>query len=153
MKRLTSADLQQKLKEGKIRGFSEITKPSKSKPKGKKLPTQKKCKERDMMHIWAWAWAKQKGLTYLKEAYFSDRMFRFDGLIPQIKYALEWQGLNSEKSGHTTFGGYARDIEKRNLAESLGYTVRYYMILNYKDVISDLEEYWARKQNEKNANS
>jgi len=83
---------------------------------------------------------KQSGFEYVKELKFDEvRLFRMDFAIPSLKFAIEYQGLQSEKSAHTTLKGYTKDTDKKALANDLGWTVREYTILNYKNIIKDLE--------------
>ena len=69
------------------------------------------------------------------------RKWRFDWAIPDIKVAIEYEGLMSEKSGHTTPTGYTSDCEKYNAAALLGWTVLRYTALNYGNLGRDLTEY------------
>jgi len=64
---------------------------------------------------------------YFKEFCFSDnRKFRFDFYIPELKLGIEYDGLFSKKSRHTTPAGFSKDCEKMNLATILGFkTLRY----------------------------
>ncbi len=73
------------------------------------------------------------GINYVTEYQFHDvRKFRFDIAIPDKMIAIEYEGLNSEKSGHTTVTGYTKDTDKYNLATSLGWRILRYTALNYK---------------------
>jgi hypothetical protein len=47
--------------------------------------------------------------------------FRFDWAIPDLKVAIEYEGLMSVKSGQTTVTGYSNDCIKYNLAACLGW--------------------------------
>jgi hypothetical protein len=64
--------------------------------------------------------------------------FRFDWAIPDLKIAIEYEGLFSEKSRHTTVKGYTKDCIKYNLAALLGWKVLRYTALNYKELDKDL---------------
>lgn len=75
------------------------------------------------------------------------RMFRFDIAIPEMMLAIEYEGLMSEKSGHTTVNGYVSDCEKYNLAQLDGWTVLRYTAKNYEDFPNDFE---IIKENDKN---
>lgn len=50
------------------------------------------------------------------------------------KILIEYEGLVSNKSRHTTLTGYTNDCDKYNLATSLGYKVYRYTALNYKNI-------------------
>lgn len=85
---------------------------------------------------------KQQGLipSYCKEHQFDlQRKFRFDYAIPELMLAIEYEGLMSEKSGHTTVEGYTKDCRKYNLATSQGWKILRYTALNYSEVAQDIE--------------
>lgn len=67
------------------------------------------------------------------------RKFRFDWAIPSMMIAVEYEGLISKKSRHTTISGYTNDCQKYNEAQILGWTVLRYTAKNYKDVEPDLK--------------
>jgi hypothetical protein len=80
-------------------------------------------------------------LPFVKEFKFlTDRKFRFDYALPHRKVAIEYEGINSKKSRHTTLVGYTNDTSKYNLATIHGWKVLHYTALNYKDVESDLRQ-------------
>lgn len=79
-----------------------------------------------------------KGLRErLKQANLKD--WRFDWAFPEQKIAVEYEGIVTSKSRHTTLKGYTGDCEKYNSAMKLGWKVFRYTALNYKDVTKDLE--------------
>ena len=93
-----------------------------------------------------------KGLAFIKNylrmmkvdfvtehRFHSVRMFRFDIAIPDMRLAMEYEGLMSAKSGHTTIDGYVSDCEKYNLAQLAGWTVLRYTAKNYEDFVNDFE--------------
>lgn len=67
------------------------------------------------------------------------RKFRFDIAIPELKLGIEFEGLISDKSRHTTITGYTNDCIKYNLAQSFGWKVYRYTVLNYKDFYNDIK--------------
>lgn len=75
------------------------------------------------------------------------RKFRFDWAIPELKIAIEYEGLNSRKSRHTTKKGYTMDCEKYNLAVQLGWHVLRYTALNYEDFQAQIEVLISRVKN------
>lgn len=80
-------------------------------------------------------------IDFVQELVFSKkRKFRFDIAIPSLKVGIEYEGLNSDKSGHTTITGYTSDCTKYNLAQKEGWKVLRYTMINYKDFIKDLKE-------------
>lgn len=83
---------------------------------------------------------KAHGIEYVKELKFAeDRKFRFDFAIPSIKVGLEYDGLFSAKSRHTTAVGFSKDAEKINLAQALGWRAFRYTALNYKNFENDIK--------------
>ena len=70
----------------------------------------------------------------------SVRLFRFDIAIPSMMLAIEYEGIFSDKSGHTTAGGYIKDCEKYNLAAVQGWRILRYTGNNYKDFITDFNK-------------
>lgn len=76
---------------------------------------------------------------YVREHQFHhERKFRFDWAIPDLMIAIEYEGLMSEKSGHTTISGYTKDCTKYNLAAIEGWKVLRYTAINYQDLADDL---------------
>lgn len=73
--------------------------------------------------------------------FHSKRKFRFDISFrtESLKVAIEYEGLMSKKSGHTTVLGYTSDCTKYNLAQIDGWIVLRYTTINYKDFVTDLE--------------
>jgi very-short-patch-repair endonuclease len=111
-----------------------------SEPKKKIIKARNDCKEVQLMHWWLKYWCQEKGFQFEKEYKFSKRRFRFDFALPEFKIAVEYDGLNSEKSGHTTLVGFTKDTEKINLAISLGWSVLRFTVLNYKQVLQEVEK-------------
>lgn len=79
--------------------------------------------------------------SYETEHQFTKkRKFRFDWFIPCLNLALEYEGIMSDKSRHTTITGYTGDINKYNLALTLGFKVLRYNALNYQNAYLDIEK-------------
>lgn len=79
-------------------------------------------------------------IPYFKEHRFHpERRWRFDVAIPYLKCGIEYEGLMSKKSRHTTRTGYTGDAEKYNAAQALGWKVYRYTALNYQDFATDLQ--------------
>ena len=77
---------------------------------------------------------------YCEEFQFHHtRLFRFDWAIPSLKIAIEFEGLMSKKSRHTTLKGYSEDTRKYNLAAIDGWKVLRYTVITYKELGNDLE--------------
>ena len=104
---------------------------------------------------------QQQGLikSYETEYKFDEvRKFRFDWCIPELRLAIEYEGIVSEKSGHTTITGYSNNCVKYNLAVTQGWNILRYTALNYLELYSDLEKIFKTTkknfycQNENNEN-
>lgn len=99
------------------------------------------CKEVSWIHWQLKYWCEEKGYELKKELQFAKpRKFRFDFAIPELMIAIEYDGLNSEKSGHTTLVGFTSDTEKINLAISLGWKVLRFTCINYQQVLREVEK-------------
>lgn len=132
----TEKKLKQLVKEGKIRGY-RITAASKRYYRNQFL--QKKGKQKYWIELTLNDWCERKGLRVVPEYVFSTkRKFRFDWAIPDKRIAIEYEGIFSEKSRHTTVQGYSRDSEKYNLAVENGWRVLRYTAMNYKNLLNDL---------------
>lgn len=78
-------------------------------------------------------------VDFVNELQFSDgRKFRFDWAIKEHLIAIEYEGLMSEKSRHTTKQGYSTDTTKYNLAIQEGWKVYRYTALTFENIIEDL---------------
>jgi len=120
---------------GKIKDYVDTKPPKKEKrlPAAKKLSPQKTFIANHLKK-----YCSEEETTLVEEHKFSHRKFRFDWCIPEQKIAIEYNGIMSRKSRHTTVGGYSRDMTKINLAQSLGWIVYQYTPLNYEDIINDI---------------
>lgn len=91
---------------------------------------------------------KREGIIpdYVEELEFhTERKFRFDWAIPELMIAIEYEGLFSKKSGHTTVGGYTKDTIKYNLAAINGWTVLRYTALSYQNLEKDIKLFISLK--------
>lgn len=102
----------------------------------------KKSLEKDTIKTVLWVLKRENSIPdYVEEFQFHPiRKFRFDWAIPSIKIAIEYEGLMSEKSGHTTISGYTKDCEKYNLACVCGWKVLRYTAKNYTNIENDLKK-------------
>ena len=75
----------------------------------------------------------------LEYKFLKDRKFRFDWVILELKLAIEYEGIMSNKSRHTTKTGYSKDTEKYNLALLAGYSVLRYTTLTFNNLSNDLK--------------
>lgn len=80
-------------------------------------------------------------INYESEYRFDkERKFRFDFALPENKIAIEYNGIMSEKSRHTSITGYSKDMSKLNLAAINGWRVLQYTPLNIKEFDSDIHK-------------
>lgn len=148
----TTKDLQKLQQLGKIRGYTQQElKPVKVEVGGRKVVKHwgKKSEQKDWLYANVLFWANDRALEVNEEYVFHPvRKFKFDLLLRFTRdhkgVAIEWEGINSQKSRHTSLTGYSRDADKYREAAKMGITVLRYTILNYKQVLTDLNEIYAR---------
>ena len=123
------------LKKLESKGYKTNLKDQKKAVKVEKSSLEKASVEKAL-----WVLHHEKKIPqYVREYVFHPkRKFRFDWAIPDLKIAIEYEGLMSEKSGHTTVTGYTKDCEKYNLAALMGWKVLRYTALNYKHLYRDI---------------
>lgn len=81
-----------------------------------------------------------KHLKILSEFKFHPtRKWRFDFAIVEKKIAIEYEGIFSARSRHTSITGFTNDCEKYNEAVKLGWRVLRYTAENYSNIICDLK--------------
>lgn len=118
--------------------FEEIKKPAKK--NAVQLPGQM-CEQAQWM--WgqlAW-WSLDRKIEVVKEHKFHpERKWRFDFALIEKKIGIEYDGLQSTKSRHTTLVGFTGDTEKMNAAQALGWKVIRFTVKNYKNVLKELEK-------------
>ncbi|WP_417867978.1 hypothetical protein [Xanthomarina gelatinilytica] len=105
------------------------------------IKIEKKSIEKEYIKAILWMF-KRDGIIpdYVAELEFHEvRNFRFDWAIPSMKIAIEYEGIFSKKSGHTTVMGYTKDCIKYNLATLEGWKVLRYTAKNYKEISNDLK--------------
>ena len=105
-----------------------------------KIVIVKRSLEKDTIHaILDMLKLTNKIEDYVLELQFDEvRKFRFDWAIPSLMIAIEFEGIMSEKSRHTTKTGYSKDTEKYNLAAISGWIVLRYTVLTYGNLERDL---------------
>jgi hypothetical protein len=85
-------------------------------------------------------WLKSKSVDYVLESTFHPkRKWRADIAIPSLNVLIEWEGIMSAKSRHTTVKGFSADCEKYNAAGLLGFTVLRYTIINKNQFYADID--------------
>ena len=151
MSQLTAADFQRLLKSGDLANtkgskfkanavcFAQIIeqeKPEASVHTKKIKKHRAEAKQLGQMKMWL----KALGIKFESEYKFHQtRKWRFDIAIVENKIAIEYEGIFSEKSGHTTHKGFLNDVEKYNTATTEGWTVLRYTVKNYQNIITDVE--------------
>lgn len=84
---------------------------------------------------------KQQGIItgFITEHKFDAvRNYRFDWALLDLKIGIEYEGIFSKKSRHTTAKGFSEDCNKYNLAIHNGWRVLRYTALNYQNLENDL---------------
>ena len=139
------SQLDQMVKEGKIRGYEGYTEPKPTKKHQfntgriitKFYPT--KSKEKNSIIVTLLEWSQERGYKLYEEYYFHpERKWRFDWCVPEIMLAVEYEGVFSEKSRHTNMIGFSNDTRKYNEAKSLGWKVYRYTAITYREMEVDL---------------
>lgn len=90
---------------------------------------------------------RSEKIPFVTEHRFHDkRRFRFDIALLEQKIAIEYEGIMSAKSRHTSVTGFTKDCEKYNLATVNGWRVLRYTQLNYGQAVKDIKELLTSKQ-------
>jgi hypothetical protein len=85
-------------------------------------------------------WLKSKSVDYVLEHKFHPtRKWRADIAIPTLKALIEYEGISSAKSRHTSITGFSNDCEKYNQAQLIGWKVLRYTVLNKSQFFTDIE--------------
>lgn len=128
LKKSAAASLNQKV-------IEELENPKKSRKK--RVPSMP-CRQVLWMGGQLAAWSLASGIFVDREFRFCERRWRFDFALPDKKIGIEYEGIHSEKSRHTTVSGYQGDIEKYNTAQALGWKVIRFTAKTYKTVLKEL---------------
>ena len=135
----------------KAKGFStNDSVSSKTEPTVRKNPTvQKISVEKNTIGFVLMSLKQKKLITdFVTEYKFDDvRRFRFDWAVIDLKIGIEYEGIISEKSRHTTIEGFTNDCTKYNLAIQNGWRVLRYTAGNYKNLEEDLIKLINNNQN------
>lgn len=106
-----------------------------------KSTCRKISKEKSWMEQQLSQWCRQYEFVLSTEHKFhTKRRWRFDWSINSLKIAIEYEGIFSEKSRHTTFKGYSGDTDKYRAAAKTGWEVWRYTARNYKELANDLND-------------
>jgi len=149
----TKSQLQMLKDKGHIADFSltdkreQTFKDANTKPRNglPKIPNgaKNRSEEKGWIHSNILAICNRQALELKTEFHFHpSRDWRFDFAIEtkDKKIAIEYEGIISEKSRHTTVTGYSGDVEKYNAGAVLGWYILRYTALNYKNATRDLRE-------------
>lgn len=103
---------------------------------------KKRSKEKDWIGLQLFAWCQEKAVILRTEYIFdvNGRKWKFDYCIESLKIAIEYNGIMSEKSRHTSITGYSEDMNKITAASKQGWIILQYTPLNYRKMIKDLDE-------------
>jgi very-short-patch-repair endonuclease len=94
-----------------------------------------------MMHVGEWV---------QEYRFCNERRFKADYANLQYRILVEYEGLFSHKSRHTTIKGFTNDCTKYNLAQIKGFRVLRYTAVNLSQMIDDIKqliEYDKRSEN------
>lgn len=121
---------------------------NKSTPQGKLVAKhfKRKSKEKEFISKNLFVWAQHNLLKLYQEYIFDEtgeKNYRFDWCFPEIKLAIEYEGIFSEKSGHTTITGYTKDVRKYNLATLQGWTKISVTAADYETFMDHVKKYYA----------
>ena len=76
------------------------------------------------LHLFLKVMAKKHGVVADPEHKFHPkRRWKFDYAFPELKLAVEYEGIFSAKSRHTSIVGFTNDCEKYSEAALLGWIV------------------------------
>lgn len=88
-------------------------------------------------------WGNERSLSLAREFEFDkpNRKWKFDFAFPAVKLAVEFEGgVFQNAMSHTSAGGVARDIEKYNRAQVLGWRVVRVTAKDYTTALRTLEQ-------------
>jgi hypothetical protein len=122
----------------------------------KVIKARNDCKEVQWIAWQLKEWCKEDYIVIPELRFDKKRRYRFDFAVMKgvteeqarkfqygkenIVCGIEYDGLNSDKSGHTTLLGFTKDTEKINLAISLGWKVLRFTCINYQQVLREVEK-------------
>lgn len=146
-KRINMKQLEAMQKEGKVRGYRVLQQQPTELNRQLSKTTAKRSKQKDWISWNLQYWCNEKALSLEEEFQFNpDRKWRLDWAIPALKIGIEYEGVMSDKSRHTTAVGYTNDANKYNSAQARGWKVLRFTALNYKTIISELNKIYSHDQ-------
>lgn len=117
---------------------------SKSTKASKNVTSKKEAgaKNKEWIQLQLKAWCEGMGYLLIREHTFSEeRGWRFDWAVfkgTEKLVAIEYEGIFSKKSRHTTKAGYSEDSNKYREASLQGWKVLRYTAKNYETLNDDL---------------
>jgi hypothetical protein len=83
---------------------------------------------------------QSKGIAYeLEYKFHPTRKWRADIAIPSLRALIEFDGIMSAKSRHTSVTGFTNDCEKINQAQLVGWIVLRYTVINKAQFYQDID--------------
>lgn len=140
MKNFTIADI----KTSKVAGLNPhiFTKRDKNYSEKRLKNIPRPSPQKDWLELNLQSWCNKHSLELVTELKFApDRKWRFDWAIPALMVAVEYEGIFSTKSRHTTNSGFTADTDKYNRAQQLGWRVIRFTANNYKNLVNELNGY------------
>lgn len=126
---------------GRVKGAEDLLQGSTPSPslaiRGKAKSTN--TEEKAILGLLIHGICQEHQLEYKTDYKFhNSRRWKFDYAIPALNIAIEYEGLQSEKSGHTTLVGYTRNCDKYNAAVLDGWHLLRYTAKNHTNVAGEL---------------
>ena len=151
MSRWTDKDLEEYQKRHQIKNLPPIL--ASNLKQRIKVPKIESPEKKEFMAAVVLFCRSKKLPLFAEQRFDIVRGWRFDLLIPGIPVvALEYEGLFSEKSGHTTIKGFVDNCDKYNAAAISGILVIRYTAKNWQKVLSDLEKIYNDKNKNRSIN-
>lgn len=117
-----------------------------AKPEKGNKRIEKVSKEKEWLLLNLTKFCNDRALTLETEyKFFEYRKWQSDYYVSALRCLIEYEGLVSTKSRHTTITGYTGDAEKYSKASELGFIVLRYTALNYQNVIADLTRIYEKQ--------
>ena len=131
----------QGLKEaGKIIDYKIIDCKEAEKNSSKPAKIQKRNKTKEWIALNLAAWCMVNHFTLIPEYLFCEgRKWRADFFIKELNCIIEYEGLMSAKSRHTTVTGYTADSDKYNEISKMGFILIRITTINHKSLFTHLE--------------
>ena len=136
MKKVLSLSDFQNTPAGRLASNAHLFEKEKKKRKPRKPTKQVQWVENELRQ-----WCEKQGFELIPEFRFNPyRKWRTDWYIKELNLCLEYEGIMSEKSRHTSRIGYSKDLEKYNSITELGFKLLRFTVLNYLNIINQIEK-------------